>query len=164
MTGAMLYGPCCRRAMLSKSHAQGFGGLLRLSFKMLTTLRALLCANKATHSPSTTTATDGTKFSTVPLPRGPVVNHESGERTRSHALPHLEPDSWTVRVTPNNTAPTPYDTRCEGGGRRHPSTCPPPLRALAHRVNRVLTAMAPHNDDERHSTRPWVPMTNIRQR
>jgi len=43
---------------------------------------------------------------------------------------------------------------CEGGGRWHPSTCPPPLRALAHRVDWVLTAMAPHNDDEWHSTRP----------
>jgi len=41
-----------------------------------------------------------------------------------------------------------------GGGRQRPSTRPPPLRALARRVDRVLTATPSHNDDEHYSTRP----------
>jgi hypothetical protein len=41
----------------------------------------------------------------------------------------------------------------EGGGRQRPSTRPPPLRALARRVDRVLTAMPSHNDDEQYSSR-----------
>jgi len=61
--------------------------------------------------------------------------------THPHIYEHLL-IGWIVRV---------YH---EEGERWHPSTHPPPLQALTHRVDWVLTAMPPHKDDEQYSTHP----------
>jgi hypothetical protein len=78
------------------------------------------------------------KRKTVP---GTDDNDAEQHGTHPHVYEHLLV-GWIVRV---------YR---KGGGRWHPSTRPQPLRALARRVDRVLTATPPHNDDEQYSTRP----------
>ena len=83
--------------------------------------------------------------------RNASASNSSARQHTTQPQPHGVDHRWNGN---NNTEQ--HRRGFKGGGRWPPSTHPPPLQALARRVDRVLTGMPPlpHNNDKWYTTCP----------